>query len=224
MREEDVKNPEFVQGQIEAFLSFVELIAEQTETKLDGFIQARLEEITQAHSGQIEEPNARGRANIFARMLTQKKGNPNWVALRATCDVDAVFTTLCEVVQEDVEEIEKLPSRNRSHCTFKVESQTWTLQVSAWHQGRLGETIVSFEKKREENYIEIQTNFPSPDKENKKWKLSFEWDAKRLGCEFLLHMQGREEPRVLQGTMPPKYLYELRQVSQEVLGHMLDNL
>ena len=37
MREEDVKNPEFVQGKIEAFLSFVELIAEQTEIKLEHF-------------------------------------------------------------------------------------------------------------------------------------------------------------------------------------------
>ena len=46
---------------------------------------------------------------------------PNWVAERAKCRVDLLFEALCQVVERDVAEVNKLPSNLRGGFTFSVE-------------------------------------------------------------------------------------------------------
>ena len=47
---------------------------------------------------------------------------PNWVAERAKCRVDILFEALCQVVERDVAEYNKLPARLPDGCTYSTES------------------------------------------------------------------------------------------------------
>ena len=58
------------------------------------------------------------------REMMVHKSPPNWVEERSKCDIDSKFDALCEIVQRDVEEMNKLSSeiRRRYKFSYKFEA------------------------------------------------------------------------------------------------------
>ena len=46
---------------------------------------------------------------------------PNWVAERAECKIDLLYDALCQIVERDVAEANKIPPDLRSGFTYSVE-------------------------------------------------------------------------------------------------------
>ena len=71
MRDEDKINPEFIQGQIEALVDVIAQVAEQSGMELSTFAHRQVKRIIDVQGGQIEDPNARGRADVLLRFARQ---------------------------------------------------------------------------------------------------------------------------------------------------------
>lgn len=54
-------------------------------------------------------------------MLTSREEPKNWVKLRTECNLDLTFESLAQVVERDVAEINKLPTKHRRGYEFKFE-------------------------------------------------------------------------------------------------------
>ena len=64
---------------------------------------------------------------------------PNWVAERAECKIDLLYDALCQVVERDVAEVNKLPTDLRGGLTFSAdrndEGTMPLLRVYRSHEG-----------------------------------------------------------------------------------------
>ena len=122
---------------------------------------------------------------------------PNWVAERAKCRVDLLFDALCQVVERDVAEYNKLPAGLRRGCSFSAESiNEGTMPVLRVYHTTDGKTDAAASFTQLEQGINVWVV-------EKGWKLaSPEWVEQTKSC--LLSIDGA--------------LCKVWELSQRVLG------
>ena len=73
---------------------------------------------------------------------------PNWVAERAECKIDLLYDALCQVVERDVAEANKLPPDLRGGFTYSVERNDEgtmpLLRVYRSQEGASAEPVATF--------------------------------------------------------------------------------
>ena len=86
---------------------------------------------------------------------------PNWVAERAECKIDLLYDALCQVVERDVAEANKLPPDLRGGFTYSVERNDEgtmpLLRVYRSQEGASAEPVANFSKSQASIRVTAET-------------------------------------------------------------------
>ena len=86
---------------------------------------------------------------------------PNWVAERAECKIDLLYDALCQVVERDVAEANKLPPDLRGGFTYSVERNDEgtmpLLRVYRSQEGASAEPVATFSQSQASIHVTAMT-------------------------------------------------------------------
>ena len=96
--------------------------------------------------------------------MTFKHESPrNWVVQRAKCNIDLIYESLCQVVERDVSEMNKLPADQRRGFTFltewNVDGVNPIIQVTRCPSPKEAKAYARFERRT--NFILVTFNIPN---------------------------------------------------------------
>ena len=114
--------------------------------------------------------------------MLQKISSPNWVAERAKCDLEFVFTALNDIVKRDVEEISKVEPEKRHAFTFEFQDVS-DLSVRRFEITR-HDNSVPFRRKTSVFFTQLDTGIEIGSANDEKFQVIAEWDEQKASCRL----------------------------------------
>lgn len=136
---------------------------------------------------------------------------PNWVAMQAACQIDAVFEDLLKAVEQDVDTMKTVPPEQRGPCQYKYTKQ-YDHQAIVFRTDEFGDNLSSspgssvpmaviFERAPDGQSIQIRQHLMQG---NENHNVTLRWNAEKVSCELV--WGDEKDPR------------EVWQVSQKALA------
>ena len=148
-----------------------------------------------------------------APLHPEDQSPPNWVRLRAECNLDVSFDSVCSFVERDVAEMNKLSSAMRRQWTYQTESgggaspTHYVIQKPEQGYG-VSDAMVGFH--RGENALEVFRKARGTDARETLFVVVPEWNPQESRCRLKVNGKELEVWEISRRALEPMFFGDAR--------------